>query len=142
VDLLLSTFDFGSGPFVELREQIWLSVFDQACRSQLKGLIFTFNPETSVRANFVQEMLETVSKSGGQVDFVELVCPLDELKRRTNSPSRLQYRKLTSLSLFEHLEASGEFDTSHMPAPAITVDTSLKSPEDAAAEISAALNLG
>ena len=34
VDLLLSTFEFGSEPFVELREEIWLSVFRQACRKQ------------------------------------------------------------------------------------------------------------
>jgi hypothetical protein len=141
VDLLLSTFDFGSAPFVELREQIWLSVFDQACRSQLKGLIFTFNPETSVRANFVQKTLETVSQGGGRVDFVELVCPIAELKRRIDDPSRLHYRKLSSLSLFERLAATGEFDTSHMPKPRITVDTSVKSPREAAAEITTALHL-
>ena len=35
VDLLLSVFDFGSPPFVALREDIWLSVFDQACRNQV-----------------------------------------------------------------------------------------------------------
>jgi hypothetical protein len=141
VDLLLSTFEFGSAPFVELREQIWVSVFDQACRSQLKGLIFTFNPETSVRANFVQKTLETVSKNGGQVDFVELVCPIAELRRRIDSPSRGHHRKLTSLSLFEQLEARGEFDTSHMPSAAIVIDTSLKSAQEAAAEISATLGL-
>jgi hypothetical protein len=141
VDLLLSTFEFGSAPFVELREQIWLSVFDQACRSQLKGLIFTFNPETTVRAEFVQKTLEVVGEGGGQVDFVELVCPLDELRCRIDSSSRLQYRKLTSLALFERLEASGEFDTSHMPAPALTVDTSRRSPQEAAAAIRTALQL-
>ena len=43
VDLLLSTFEFGSTPFIELREEIWLSVFKRACRNNLKGLIFTFN---------------------------------------------------------------------------------------------------
>ncbi len=141
VDLLLSTFEFGSAPFVELREEIWLSVFYQARRHNLKGLIFTFNPENTVRANFVQKTLETVGEDGGQVDFVELVCPLDELRRRIGSPSRLQYRKLSSLPLFEHLEASGVFDASHMPRPLLTLDTSLKSPEEAAAEISTALHL-
>ena len=45
VDLLLSVFDFGSPPFVELREDIWLSVFDQACRNQVPGLIFTSPPK-------------------------------------------------------------------------------------------------
>ena len=49
VDLLLSVFEFGSPAFVELRETIWLSVFEQACRSGLPGLIFTFAPERTVR---------------------------------------------------------------------------------------------
>jgi hypothetical protein len=141
VDLLLSTFEFGSVPFVELREEIWLSVFGQACRSQLTGLIFTFNPETSVRPTFVEQTVNIVTGSGGEVDFVELVCPLDELKRRIDSPARLQYRKLSSLSLFESLHSTGEFDTSHMPKPRLTIDTSLHGPVEAAIEISDTLGL-
>src|SRR5271170_7393158 len=109
VDLLLSTFEFGSVPFVELREEILLSVFVQACRSQLAGLIFTFNPERTVRPNFIEQAVDSVTGSGGEVSFVELVCPLDELKRRIDTPSRLRYRKLSSLSLFEKLQATGEF---------------------------------
>src|SRR5712664_1427209 len=42
VDLLESVFEFGSQPFVELREMIWLAVFSQAAESKLAGLIFTF----------------------------------------------------------------------------------------------------
>jgi hypothetical protein len=141
VDLLLSTFEFGSTPFVELREQIWLSVFDQACRSRLEGMIFTFNPETSVRPGFVAQTIETVSAGGGEVIFVELVCPLEELKQRIGSPSRLNYRKLSSLSLFETLQAAGEFDTAHMPPPALTIDTSRNSPLEAATQICDTLHL-
>ena len=33
VDLLLSVFEFGTAQFVELRESIWLSVFEHACRA-------------------------------------------------------------------------------------------------------------
>lgn len=141
VDLLLSTFEFGSAPFVELREEIWLSVFGQACRSGMEGLIFTFNPETTVRQNFVERTIDTVVSSGGQVDFVELVCPFGELKSRIDSPSRLQYRKLSSLSLFEKLHADGTFDTSHMPEAALTIDTSLCTPTEAAQQIVQKLEL-
>lgn len=141
VDLLLSTFEFGSEPFVALREEIWLSVFHHACRSQLEGLVFTFNPETTVRPNFIQQTTDTVTQSGGEVNFVELVCPLEELKHRIDSPSRLQYRKLSSLSLFEELHGAGEFDTSHMPKPSLTIDTNLNSPIEAATQICNALHL-
>jgi hypothetical protein len=92
VDLALSVFEFGSPPFVELREDIWLSVFEQACRSQLPGLIFSFAPEATVRPSFIGEVLTTVARGGGDVEFVELVCPLAELKRRIGSPSRWPIR--------------------------------------------------
>jgi len=135
VDLLLSVFDFGSPPFVELREGIWLSVFEQAYRSQLPGLIFTFAPEGTVRPGFIREVMRMVEREGGEVDFVELVCPLAELKRRIDSPSRLGYQKLSSVSLFEQLHADGVFDASNMPKPRLSIDTSLCTPVQAAMEI-------
>src|SRR5271157_2004283 len=117
VDLLLSVFDFGSPEFVALREGIWLSVFEQACRSGLPGMIFTFAPEATVRPGFTAEMLNTVASAGGQVEFIQLTCPMAELKWRMASPSRLHYGKLTSVPLFEQLHAEGSFDESHMPQP-------------------------
>jgi hypothetical protein len=135
VDLLLSVFGFGSAPFVELREEIWLSVFDQACRSRLPGLIFSFAPERTVRPQFIGEALSVVSRAGGEIDFIELTCPLPELKARIDSPSRLQYGKLSDLSLFEQLYADGVFQSSHMPKARLTLDTSLCTPAQAAARI-------
>src|ERR1700744_4028626 len=70
VDLLLSVFEFGSPEFIELRESIWLSVFDQACRSGLPGLIFTFAPEPTVRPGFAGKVVSTVQAAGGEVKFV------------------------------------------------------------------------
>src|SRR5208283_3137204 len=141
VDLLLPMFEFGSAPFVELREEIWLSVFEQACRSQAAGLIFTFAPEATVRPGFIQRTLHVIAYGNGQVDFVELVCPLAELKRRLGDASRQQYQKLTSVSLFEELQAAGSFDASHMPKPRVSVDTSVCSPVEAAKQIVQALEL-
>ncbi len=142
VDLLLSVFGFGSPPFVELRENIWLSVFEQACRSRLPGLIFTFAPERTVRPGFISEVKSRVAKEGGEVDFVELVCPVAELKRRMDNPSRLAYQKLSSVSLFEQLHADGVFDSSNMPEPRLSIDTSLFTPTEAAMEIVRTLEIG
>jgi hypothetical protein len=139
VDVLMSVFDFGSPPFVELREDIWLKVFEQACRSQMPGLIFTFAPEGTVRPGFIDEVKSRVAREGGEVDFVELVCPLAELKRRMDSPSRLAYQKLSSVSLFEQLHADGVFNALHMPEPRLSIDTSLCTPNAAAMEIARTL---
>jgi hypothetical protein len=141
VDLLLSVFDFGSEPFVALREEIWLSVFREAARNRVAGLIFTFAPEPTVRTGFIGDVLRTVAEEGGEVSFVELVCPLAELKRRVDSASRVQYQKLTSVALFEELHAKGAFDASHMPRPVLSLDTSAYSPFEAATEIARTLRL-
>jgi hypothetical protein len=141
VDLLLSVFEFGSAPFIALREQIWLSVFASACDANTEGLIFTFAPETTVRPEFIPNAMETVRSHGGEIIFVELICPLDELKRRIPSDSRAQYQKLVSVSLFEQLHSAGVFSTTHMPPPEISIDTSLCSQSEAASRIAATLSL-
>lgn len=141
VDLLLSVFEFGSPAFVALREEIWLSVFEQAGLSQLPGLIFTFAPEPTVRSGFPKRMLATVEKGGGEVDFVELVCPRGELTRRLSNPSRLEHRKLTSVTIFDQIYSTGEFDGSSLPKPRLSIDTSLCTAAHAAAKIAEVLEL-
>ena len=141
VDMLLSVFDFGSEPFAALREDIWLSIFEEAATAQIPALIFTFNPESSVSPAFIPNVIEALTQSGSEVDFIELQCPLGELKSRMDSPSRQQFHKLTSVPLFEQLHTDGIFDTSHMPPPKLTIDTSTCTPAQAAAQIAKALQL-
>jgi hypothetical protein len=141
VDLLLSVFEFGSKPFVELREEIWLSIFRQAAENLLPGLIFTFAPEATVRPSFIPATLKTVGESGGAVDFVELTCPVAELKRRIPDPSRLHYKKLNSVAVFEQLHADGSFHAFPMPQPRLAIDTSTCTPARAALQIARTLEL-
>jgi len=81
VDLVSSLFPFGSEPFILLREQIWLAAFAEAARNNV-SLIFTFNPERTVRESFVQDAIKAVAGAGGKVVFVELTCDESELERR------------------------------------------------------------
>ena len=141
VDLLLTMFEFGSPQFVALREQFWLSVFDEACKSDLRGMIFTFNPESTVRAEFIEKTKSVVAAAGGEVDFIELTAPMAELKRRMGSKSRHQHKKLTSVHMFEVLHSEGAFDVSYMPEPKLSIDTSVSQPSRAALLIARALDL-
>jgi hypothetical protein len=141
VDLLQTVFKFGSPQFVALREEFWLSIFDQAARSGLPGMIFTFNPESTVRAEFITNTVKVIEAAGGKVDFVELTCELPELKRRISSMSRLQYKKLTSVPLFDELYSEGVFDVSYMPTPRVSIDTGTHLPARAALHIARALDL-
>jgi len=141
VDLLLSVFEFGSPAFVALREEIWLSVFREACRSGSSGLIFTFAPEKTVSSHFIEDVLDTVASEGGTVEFIKLICPLAELRSRMDGPSRARYGKLTSLPLFEQLHALGVFNSPPMPEARLTLDTSRLSPDEAASAIARELGI-
>ena len=71
VDLVSSLFPFGSEPFILLREKIWLAAFAEAARNDL-SLIFTFNPERTVRERFVKDVIEVVEAAGGVALDVEV----------------------------------------------------------------------
>ncbi|HEY1986552.1 MAG TPA: AAA family ATPase [Terracidiphilus sp.] len=141
VDMLQATFEFGSRPFVELREEMWLSVFAQAARNSFPGLIFTFAPETTVRASFISAAVKTLEENGGTVEFFELTCPLPELKRRIVDASRSQFGKLNSVEGFKQLQAEGAFNAPEMPKPRLSIDTSAGTPARAALQIARALEL-
>ncbi len=141
VDLLWSLFEFGSKPFVELREEIWLSVFRQAAENQLPGLIFTFAPEPTVRPGFIPEAVKMLERAGSSVDFVELTCPVEELKRRLPEASRLHYKKLSDVAVFDQLHAGGAFASLSMPAPRVSINTGASTPARAALEIARGLEL-
>lgn len=141
VDLLLSVFDFGSPGFVELREQIWLSVFRAACRENIPGLIFTFAPEATVTSTFIGKLVDMVTAEGSTVEFFELTCPLSEIRRRIDSESRRSFQKLTSVELFDELHSTGALTNYPMPAPRLSIDTSTCTPVEAARHIVGALQL-
>src|SRR5262249_55341843 len=140
VDLLLSVFEFGSKPFVELRESIWLSVFEEAAVS-LPAMIFTFNPENSVRQGFIQKTVESVTSLGGEVLFVEVVSDPTELEQRMDTLERRNHKKLVSAELFRKLQAQGVFDSPKMPTPLLTLNSTRTSPRENALEIVARFSL-
>ncbi|HKB66083.1 MAG TPA: AAA family ATPase [Pyrinomonadaceae bacterium] len=125
VDLVSSLFPFGSEPFVRLREQIWLAAFAEAARNNL-SLIFTFNPERTVRESFVEDAIEAVATENGRVIFVELTCAEEELERRLEDSSRKEFGKLGSIEQYRSLKASGAFEFPSLPS-GISVDTTDRS---------------
>lgn len=122
VDLVTSLFPFGSEPFVKLREEIWLAVLAEAAEQDL-SLIFTFNPERSVRSQFVQNAIDTIESKGGQLVFIELTCDAAELERRLEQPSRKQFGKLASVEQYRSLQEAGAFEFDRLPKD-LSLDTS------------------
>lgn len=134
VDAVMAVFDFGSEPFINLREQIWLSVFKEAARNNI-SLIFTFAPERTVRTSFIQETIDSVELSGGKVLFIELTCPLEELEQRMENPSRAEFCKLRSLEVFRKIRQEGLHIYPKILNSGLTIDTSTMSPIEAAHKI-------
>lgn len=139
VDLALALFDFGSDPFVRLRESVWMEAFREAAREG-QSLVFTFHPEATVRGDFPERVVAEVEALGGEVVFVELVCPDAVIEDRIERESRAQYRKLRSWDAYQELRDAGAFDFPPLPAPRVTIDTGTASPEDAARRILAQLD--
>ena len=130
VDLVSSLFPFGSESFVLLREQIWLAAFAEATRNNL-SLIFTFNPENTVRDRFVQDAIAVVQGAGGQVVFVELTCAAEELERRIEDASRKEFGKLASVEQYRSLKDAGAFQFPKLPDGLLLDTTNLKPAESA-----------
>jgi hypothetical protein len=131
VDLLSAVFDFGSEPFVILREQIWLAVFGEAAHQNV-SLIFTFNPESTVRERFIGDTIEAVESAGGKVLFVELSCTSEELEQRLESPSRTQFGKLRSVEQYQELKQAGAFEFAKLPDSGASFDTTNRNPKETA----------
>jgi hypothetical protein len=134
VDLAWSLFDFGSPPFVELREELWLRVFDYACRYEIEGLIFTFVFDDTVRPGFVGRVREVMA-GRGSIHFVELRCDLDELKRRVAEPSRRGFRKIASAERLLQLLSEGVFLSPQIDGPVLCIDNTDLGPAEVAMRI-------
>ena len=135
VDMLLAVFEFGSPPFVELRESTWLRVFERAVEEGLHGLIFTFTLERTVRQDFVGAVVTSVEEAGGKVQFVELTCTEEELERRIENDSRSHYEKLRSLEMYRSLRERGAFAYPPLPDSGLNIDTTELSPAASARRI-------
>jgi chloramphenicol 3-O-phosphotransferase len=140
VDLLLSLFPFGSPEFVLHRERIWLELMGDAVACGT-SLIFTFNPERTVRPDFPAALQRRVSEAGGRLSPVEVACPEDAIEGRIESESRRRFHKLASLEQYRALRAQGAFDFPPI-ASELRVDSSRSSPREAALLIAAGLSLG
>ncbi len=134
VDLVSSLFSFGSEPFILLREQIWLAAFAEAARNNV-SLIFTFNPERTVRDRFIQDTLDVVGAAGGQVIFVKLTCAEAELERRIEDASRKEFGKLASVEQYRSLKDAGAFHFPTLPN-GMSLDTTNQPAADTAELIS------
>ncbi len=139
VDLALSLFEFGSPPFVELRERIWLLAFEAAAVAN-RSFIFTFAPENTVRPQFIVEAQAAVTRHGGRIHFVELSCSETEIEARLDNASRHEFGKMTSVENYRKYKSAGAFEFPPLPLPLLRISTESLSASEAASRVAAALS--
>jgi hypothetical protein len=104
-------------------------------------LIFTFNPENTVRQSFLEETLDIVAEHGGRVEWVEMFCEETVIEQRMDAIERRAHKKMVSVRDYRELRKRGAFASPVMPLPQMRVDTTLQSPCEAAAQIVKGLGL-
>ena len=104
VDAVSALFDFGTEPFIQLREAMWLAAFEVAADAS-RSFIFTFNPEATVEADLIERLDAIVTARGGRVLYVELTCSDEAVAARINSPSRAQFGKLLDADAYVTLKS-------------------------------------
>ena len=134
VDTVASVFPFGTPTFVELRELFWLTVMREAARQE-RSIIFTFAPEPTVPEDFPRKARMEVEQAGGSVVFLRLTVSVEEQERRLGEASRREFDKMHSVELLRRLQGDFAECEAKMPAPALTIDTTQVSPQQAARTI-------
>ena len=139
VDLVTSLFEFGTPPFVALRERLWLAAFAEAAGAG-RSFIFTFNPEATVNSDFIDKTLATINSAGGTIRFIEVTCSEEVIESRIEDKSRASFGKLNSIDFYRQLRAEGAFEYPPLPEPFLTVDSGALSPLEAATAIQRGLS--
>lgn len=136
VDAVLAVYDFGTAGFIALRDELWRAAFARIARDPgLPGIIFTFNPESSVPQAFVDDLFALFESAGASIRCFELTCPDAEIARRLDSADRRTRRKLTDAALYRDLVAQGTFDRPVIRRNRFVFDTADTPPADTAAAI-------
>jgi hypothetical protein len=133
VDALLAVFRFASPEFVALRERFWIETIEAAARTG-RSLVFTFCPEPTVDPAFPRRVDTLVQLAGGTVTFIRLDVSEAEQERRLVVPSRTG-GKLKRIEVLRAWRTDFQAALAAMPAPALSIDTTVTTAEAAADQI-------
>jgi len=141
VDAVMSLFPFGSPPFVDLRESLWLQILGKAAREGTGGVVFTFAYDRTVDTRLMFKLQDAVAAPGRRVSWVELACDDDALQSRVTNEGRQRYQKLSSLSQFLALQRGGAFPPIEFPVEPLVIETTRLAASEAAEKIAERLAL-
>jgi len=139
-DAVEALFSFGSAPFIELRERLWLELLSRSVQERVGNVIFTIARDQSLHADFLITLESALGNLGARVSCIELSCSGAELEQRLASADRARFGKVNSVERFRQLSQTGAFPPFKSPADAILIDTTGLSPTEAAVAVDAKVN--
>jgi adenylate kinase family enzyme len=131
VDAAKALFNFGDPGFINIRDKMWRVCFFEAAKAQ-KSFIFTFNPERTVSKDLIDSIVSNYQNQGGEIFYIELTCPDQEILKRIGNESRRKFGKLTDAEIFKTFKADGGFEFPDFPDPIISINTAIHSPKESA----------
>ncbi len=142
VDLVHALFEFGTSPFRELRERIWLDLLGRAAEENLPGVILTLVFEPSLLPGFYDRLRERIETTGGSLRLFELRCSVEENQRRIVQPDRAVFLKGTDAAFLGEALRRRRYDAPHDMLGNVVIDTTTLSAAETAQLIYQALTVG
>jgi len=134
LDLINAIFDDYHAHRTVLR-RIRLDVVQAALRTDIAGLIMTYTYQLEDGLDFLNDLVDLVEQSNGEVDFVQLKCDQEELERRVTDESRRIFTKTNDVATLRSTLARPKvFDTVPFENN-LVIDTTRQEPSATAQEI-------
>jgi hypothetical protein len=132
IDPVLTIFSFDQPEFLRLCGLINLDVLTSASEAKLPGLIFTYTYGGLLDDPFIEEVIR---RFDSEVQFVHLVCDVEELKRRAANADRRVHHKVVDPEILTLAMKAIDYDKDIDHRCHLTVDTTRLPPLETAREI-------
>ena len=101
IDPVLEILEFGTPEFLRVVERFREDLVESAAKEGV-SLVYTFVYSVGDEPH-VERVVAAFERHGGQVTFVQLLAPREELFRRVAASDRKEHRKLTDASELQHV---------------------------------------
>lgn len=135
VDLALVLFPFGTEPFNRLSERTRVMALEEAARSDLRGVIFTFVYGFGEDDASMQKLIDAVEMHGGSVRLVLLTCERETMLERVTHEGRAAWGKLRDRETAAALLERHVLDQPYPHRSSLVIDTTDLAPGEAAGRI-------
>lgn len=128
-------FPMGTSRYRELNRSIRWQLLESAAQDNLPGVILTHGYSHHDNAPFIEGLIDLMKRYNGQIYFVYVTCPIDELEKRIALPSRKQHvYKVNDIQTLRDLLSRRKFP--QIPfVESLVIDTSIVSGQQAACKI-------